>query len=111
MTDPIRAQWSLGKRSPERQCERCECEWNGRHFEAEYPGEAAHPLCRKLVEAGCPDGSMEVFNVAGRLLFSLGSIHEAAKWNISSTLQKTRFNPNAFSWASKAGTSQSTSEE
>lgn len=93
MSEPIRALWTMGKRTPERQYEVCECEWDGRHFEAEYPGEAAHPLCRLLVEAGCPDGPMEVFNLAGWLLFTLWSIHEAAKWNISSALARGRFVP------------------
>jgi hypothetical protein len=54
------------------------CEWRGQSFEAVSRSGASHALCRKLVEAGCPDRPLEVFNAEGRLSLTFKSIHRAA---------------------------------
>lgn len=52
----------LNTRTPNKDSKwRASCQWDGRTFEAVSRNGAAYALCRKLLEARCPDQAMEVW--------------------------------------------------
>jgi hypothetical protein len=76
----ITATWSIASRTPNSTVEQVACYFNNRPYSARSTSGAAHALCRVLVEAGCPDQSLEVRHVTSRkTLFTFESIHGAAK--------------------------------